>query len=108
MDIVVGILAAWGLIMLLWTLAGALFLPVSRREDMRLTVLIQGRGDIPRLEQALKGILWLRDMGLIWWNIVILDDDLSDEARHRANRLAENEQQVSVCTMDTLQDWMEE
>lgn len=106
MDILIGILAAWGLIMLLWTLAGALFLPLSRREDTRLTVLIESKGDAPRLEHFLKGVIWLRDMGLIWWNVVILSDHLSQEARQRAERLTE-EQNVAVLTMDTLQDWME-
>lgn len=107
MEFIIGILAAWGLIMLLWTLAGAMFLPLSRSADMRLTLLLQGKGDAHRLEHCLKGVLWLRDMGLIWWDVVILEDQLSEEARQQAEKLAENEQHVAILSMDTLRDWME-
>lgn len=108
MELVVGILAAWGLLMLVWTLMGALLLPLGRRKDIRLTVLIRGKDQAPLLEQYLKGVLWLRNMGMIWWDILILDDHLDQEAVERAAELAEKEQYVSVVSTQTLTDWVED
>lgn len=108
MEIVVGILAAWGLIMLLWTLAGAVLLPLGRHKDMKLTALVRGRREAPELERYVKGLLWLRDMGIVWWDVVILADHLDEEARERADGLTENERDVSVLSSDMLRDWMEE
>ena len=108
MELLIGGLAAWGLIMLLWTLLGAVLLPLSRRKDMNLTVILRGQGDAPLMERWLRGILWLRDMGLVWWNIVILSDRLDDSALHRARALEEKYDHVCVISTDMLKDWMED
>ena len=107
MELLVGILAAWGGVMLVWTLMGLLLLPLSRRKDLRLTVVLRGQGDVPRLEQYVKGLCWLRDMGFLWWELAILEDELSPEARARALRLTENETHSDVIPVDDLKDWME-
>lgn len=107
MDFVIGALAAWGGLMLVWTLLGVVLLPLSRRKDIRLTVILRGQGDAPRMEQYLKGLKWLRDMGLVWWEIAILSDDLSPEAKSRAFGLTEKETDSSVVSAEELLDWME-
>ena len=66
MEIVVGALAAWGLLMLIWTLAGVLLLPVSRNSDTAMTVMLRCRGNARWLERQLRGLVWLRDSGLLW------------------------------------------
>jgi hypothetical protein len=106
MEIIVGGLAAWGLIMLLWTLFGVLFLPLQKREKLRLTVVIRAKEDAPELERYVRGLKWLRDLGLVWWNILILEDPLSPEARDTARRLSENEQNVDLVTGSELKDWL--
>lgn len=108
MEIVVGILASWGLIMLLWTLLGVFFLPLSRREDICLTVLLRGTGEASLVEMYLKGVLWLRDMGLIWWDVLILADGFDQETMDAVELLTEKEQHVSVVTKQMLKDWMED
>lgn len=107
MEILVGALAAWGLLMLIWTVVGVLLLPLGRRSDSSLTVVLQCRGDALWLERQLRGLLWLRDSGLLWWNILILNLDMSQEALDRASRLAENQSQVRLMDMDELKEWME-
>jgi hypothetical protein len=106
MEIIVGGLAAWGIIMLLWTLFGVLFLPLQKREKLRLTVVIRAQEDAPELERYVRGLKWLRDLGLVWWNILILEDPLSSEARDTARRLSENEQNVDLVTGSELKDWL--
>lgn len=108
MEIVFGMLAAWGLIMLIWTLVGAVLLPLRRRGDLRLTVLLRGNGDPNCLERWLRGLVWVRESGLIWWDIVILSDGLGEESRGIAQRAADQYADVLVETVDEIKDWMDE
>ncbi len=107
MELVVGILAAWGLIVLVWTLAGLILLPLRRRDDVGLTVLIRGKGQASGLEHYLRGLLWMRDFGLAWWNILVLEDELDRDALDRARVLTEKEKHVAVIPQNMLTDWME-
>ena len=65
MELLVGMLAAWGLITLIWTLAGAILLPIRRRENLRLTVVFRGKAEQTQLEHWIRGLIWLRESG-IW------------------------------------------
>ena len=89
MEIFVGALAAWGLLMLVWTVMGLLVLPLGRREDSDLTVVLRCSGEATWLERQVRGLTWLRDSGVLWWNIMILNAGLSAEAKDRALRLAQ-------------------
>ena len=108
MEIVVGALAAWGLLMLIWTLAGVLLLPVSRNSDTAMTVVLCCRGDARGLERQLRGLVWLRDSGLLWWDILILDLGMDQDAKANAERLADNKDNVVFMNMDEVKEWMEQ
>lgn len=108
MEIIVGVLAAWGLLMLVWTLAGVLLLPLNRNPDTALTVVLQGRGDARWLERQLRGLVWLRDSGLLWWDILILDLGLEQDALLSAQRLAERLDNVVLMNLDEVKEWMEQ
>lgn len=107
MEFLIGVLAAWGGIMLLWTLLGVAMLPLTRRKDTRIFVVLQAEGDAPRLEQYLKGILWLRNAGVLWWNVAVLKDDLTEDAENRMISMTEKEHCVALIGADELTDWME-
>lgn len=106
MELVVGILAAWGLVMLLWTVAGLILLPLSRRKDLRLTVLVQGKNH--HMERYLRGLLWLRNMGILWWDVLVLEDQLTPDECDWLKWLMDKESSVSFITLDKLRDWMEQ
>lgn len=108
MDIIVGTLAAWGLLMLFWTLAGVVILPLRRREDMTLTVLVRGKDGSPALPRYLKALSWIRNSGLLWWHIAVITDELDADALKRAESAADGEGDISFVTMAQLKDWMEE
>ena len=57
---------------------------------------------------ALRGLVWVRESGLIWWDIVILSDGLGEESRGIAQRAAEQYADVLVETVDEIKDWMDE
>lgn len=105
MEIILGALAAWGLLMLIWTLAGVLLLPLRR--EIPLTVVVHGDGEALWMERCLHGLVWLRDSGLLWWNILILDQTLSREAQDRARRLARDHSEVRVMDLKELREWLE-
>lgn len=107
MEILVGALAAWGLIMLIWTLAGALLLPLGRRSDSEMTVVLRCSGEAVWMERQIRGLLWLRDSGLLWWDILVLDLDMNEEAVDRARRLELTHKQVRLMGLDDLKEWME-
>lgn len=107
MEILLGALAAWGLLMLVWTVAGILLLPLGRNPDSTLTVVIRCIGEARWLERQLRGILWLRDSGILWWNVVILNMGMSQDALDRAVRLTENQGQVWLVEGCELKEWME-
>jgi hypothetical protein len=105
MEIVLGALCAWGVIMLLWTLIGVLLLPLGR--ELPLTVVVRCQGDAPWLEHCLRALVWLRDSGILWWQVVILDQGLTQEGRDRAARLARDQSQVILLDPEDVKDWME-
>ena len=106
MELLVGTLAAWGLIMLIWTIAGVILLPLRRREDLRLTVVMEGNAPGLQLQHWLRGLLWLREMGILWWNIVIVKDELDQEAEAYAEAAAER-CQVYLLSRDEWKEWVE-
>lgn len=67
-----------------------------------------GNGDPNCLERWLRGLVWVRESGLIWWDIVILSDGLGEESRGIAQRAAEQYADVLVETVDEIKDWMDE
>lgn len=106
MEIIVGALAAWGLIMLLWTLAGVMLLPLRRRKQLKLTVLVRGSGEVPELERYIHGLAWLRDIGIVWWDILILEDGLGLESRDTVQRLSDKAQNIDLVSGQELKDWL--
>ena len=104
MEIVVGALAAWGLLMLLWTLVGLCLLPLSRRKDLSLTVVMKSEAEPLMLEHYIKGLLWLRDLGLVWWRIVLLTDQKDMGTRLLPDCFG----QVEIMSREEFSDWMEE
>ena len=108
MDILIGSLAAWGLITLLWVILGVVFLPVSRHDDSNITVILRGQGSASFLPLQLRGIVWLRELGFVWWDIYILCDDLDCELIERLSVYAEKHNQIYLIDHHQLIDWMED
>lgn len=63
------LLAAFGLVSLVWMAVGALLLPGVCPARM----VVDARGDGAGLEQTVKALLWLRRTGL-WWGDVVIED----------------------------------
>ena len=88
LELLVGLLAAFGLVCLGWMAFGAMVLPVGS-EGVATRAVITASGGGEGLEQALSALLWLRRSGL--WNgeIFLEDDGLNEEGKALAVRLAQ-------------------
>lgn len=79
------LLAAFGLVSLVWLAVGALLLPGVCHARM----VIEAKGNGDGLEQTVKALLWLRRTGLWWGEVVIEDCGLSGEGEALARTLSE-------------------
>ncbi len=75
LELLLTLLAAFGLVCLVWLGVGWLLLPL--RSPMRIVLEAHGNGG--ELEQAVRGLLWLRSTGLWRGTVVIRDEGLDEE-----------------------------
>lgn len=97
-EILVAFFAAGGLLALGWLLFGRLLAPVGEG----LYALVPARGDAPRLEHDVAGLLWLRGGGLARLTVVIVDDGLDSAGLAVAAAVLERERGVLFCTREEL------
>lgn len=107
MDIIVGVFAAWGVIMLFWTLFGVLLLPLRRRDDTMITVVLRGNSRSRHMERYLRGLLWLRNSGVLWWDILVAPDGLPMDTLEALDLMMCKESHVEMVSFAQLKDWME-
>ena len=84
-ELMAVLLAAFGLVSLVWLAVGALLLPGVCPARM----VVDARGDGAGLEQTVKALLWLRRTGLWWGEVVIEYCGLDREGEALARTLAE-------------------
>lgn len=102
-DVLLTVLCALGLGFLGWWLFGRLLRPVP---DRGVRVLIPGRGNGEDLEQAVRSLIWLRGLGLLDCQILIVDVDLTRQGRELALRLALRWPDVVLWPASDLADYI--
>ncbi len=93
----VALLAAVGLICLVWMLAGFILRP---KEETCVTAVIRAR-TAEELTRAAQDCGWLRGWGGGDFSLLIISDDLEPEAERLARLYAEGG--ARVCRMDELE-----
>ena len=89
LELVISLLAAFGLVCLGWLAFGRLVLPVGGEEtSVRAEVTAAGEGG--GLEQAVAALLWLRRTGLWRGTVTIRDGGMDAGGRAIARRLAKH------------------
>ncbi|HIT02443.1 MAG TPA: hypothetical protein IAC21_06450 [Candidatus Enterenecus merdae] len=84
LESLLSLLAAFGLVCLLWLGAGWLLLPLR----CPARVVLEGHGTGEYLEQAVRALLWMRRTGLWRGTVVIRDDGLDAQGRLLASTLS--------------------
>ena len=99
LEVILSLLAVVGLLSLSWLLLGHILTPAGNGETVSL---VPGQGDGEDLEQAVRGLLWLRGGGLLTGSVVIVDEALSPEGRAIAAALCVREPGVEVWPLSQL------
>ncbi|MDD5938069.1 MAG: hypothetical protein PUC36_03550 [Clostridiales bacterium] len=104
LEVVLSLLAVFGLLGLGWLLFGHVLTPVG---GAHACALVRGSGDGEELEQAVKGLLWLRGGGLLRGPVVIADCGLSSAGQAVAAALCCREPGVFLCPAGRLAEYIE-
>lgn len=88
-DFIVGLAIAAVLFLFLWSIKGLLLTPVSSGKNTRVSVGITVIGSEPKLEQTLRGIIWLRENGTLKANVCINAVKTDAATRHIAKTYAD-------------------
>ncbi|MPN18277.1 hypothetical protein SDC9_165637 [bioreactor metagenome] len=102
-QIILSLLAVFGLFCLGWLLFGRLLAPSGWTSPV--FAVIPARGNGVSLEQTVKGLLWLRAGDLRRYTILIADCGLDADGRAVADFLAADHPGVAVCQGFTLDDF---
>lgn len=84
-EILIAILAACGVLLLIWCAMGLFLRPIGGRQ---LLLLYPVRGDAAELEQAARGAAWLQETGLVSASLTVVDCGLSEEGQQRLRALS--------------------
>lgn len=87
-ELVISLLAAFGLVCLGWLAFGRLVLPVGG-EETSVRAEVTAAGQAGGLEQTVAALLWLRRTGLWRGTVILTDGGMDAEGRALARRLAE-------------------
>lgn len=88
-EFLVGLAIALILFILLWSIKGLLLTPISGGKSTRLSVDLSLSGSEPKLEQTLKGIIWLRENGTLKANVRINTVNTDTATLHIARAYAD-------------------
>ena len=93
------LLAVLGLVLLVWVLFGRMVCPMPGRE---LVVVLPAKDHGSTLERDIRGLMWLRSLGLLRCPVVIADMGLTPEGVRLAHLLAERWSVVSVVPAEQM------
>ena len=93
LECILTVLSALGLAALGGWLLGRLLCPIPAKG---VRTLVQGVGDGETLEQTVRGLIWLRSLGLFSCSIEIVDGGLSAQGREIAERLSRRWPEISI------------
>lgn len=102
-EIALAALAVLGLISLIWLFFGWLLVPIGGRDSV---TVLPAAGDGEALEQALNGLLWLRDGGLLKGRILIADCGLSAAGKALAVALALRQPGVETVSAEQISQYI--
>ena len=104
-DVVLALLAGLGLLLPVWLAVGRLLRPAP---GDRVWIIIPGRGDGETLERELRGLIWLRERGLLCCPLAVADQGLSREGRELALRLVRRWPDVVLWPAKHLDELLEQ
>ena len=102
LETALALLAAAGLAGIGWLLWMRWLLPVGGGTDV--WAVIAAQGDAAALEQAVRGLLWLRRQKLWRGGILIVDRGLDRSGRDLARLLTIHGEEIGMCAPEEMTD----
>lgn len=103
-DLILTLFGVFGLLCLGWMGLGRLLLESPL--ESRTYAVVSARDDAGDLEQAVRGLLWMRGSGRQRYTVVIADAGLSPAGRQIATMLANREGQVVLCPLERVGEYL--
>jgi len=88
-QIVLGILLSFAICAAVVCVRGLLLAPVKGRQNTDVCWLVHITGEAEGLEEAVRGIMWLRDAGRTSARVLIAADGLTPEAERKLDIIAQ-------------------
>ena len=104
LEVLFALLAAAGLLALVWLAFGRLLGPVGKAG--RSVAVIPASGDGEGLEQEVRGLLWLKSGNMAKFTVVIADCGLNDRGRTIAALLLQWEPTLVCCKAEELSKYI--
>lgn len=103
LTIVLTTLATCGLLLILWTLTAAIFLP---KQPANALYVLPLRGDASCTEQSIRAALRLRERAGLCARLIFVDDGLDAEAQIAAELLLRNMDDAVLCGATQLTEFI--
>lgn len=102
-EVVIAVLVVSAVIALIWTAVGIVLTPVRCGRGGSMCTVLRITGNFPELEQAVKGILWLKKSGIMDTEIIIADWGMDEETRQIAELMCEKYGKIVICDSKELE-----
>jgi len=80
--------------------------PVKPGKNSSMYIFIRVCGEEPRLEEHLKGLLWIRGNGVLKCPIIVCGEELDDETRYVAAAMAADNDCISFYENGEIPGWI--
>lgn len=100
-EILIAILSICGVILLLWCITGCFLRPFGGNS---LKMLYPVSGDAQELEHSIRGILWLREVGLTSGCVYLFDAGLSESGTAIVQAICEKWEFLTLLPEERLSD----
>ncbi|MDR0890098.1 MAG: hypothetical protein LBM28_05600 [Oscillospiraceae bacterium] len=100
----IGVLAACGMLLIIWTVLEAFLLPMPK--DKAYIVLYLS-GDAGKVERYIRSCLWLMERRGFGARLILVDDGLSPDAQSAAELLLRGEDHAVLCSKTQMREYLE-
>ena len=112
MSIFVQILIAMGAVSvmfgIIWLIIGRLRTPILWGSQVRVSTVVSATGEAEGLEQALDGLIWLQENGLLKGQIVIADCGMDRDGERLARQAVKKYGKIAICKAEDVRQWIVE
>ena len=108
LQIMIGLAAASVIFGVIWFVYGSLRTPVRCGRGTGINTVVSVKDSAEGLEQALDGLIWLRENGILHSQILIADCGMDEEGRALAGQALKKYGKIAICKAEDVRQWIVE